>query len=313
MDQPLKKPWLVAVWPGMGGVAEIAGKYLVHKLGAQIVGKLAAESFFEPTSILIKDGLVQTGPLPQSLFYAWRNPAGEHDLLVMIGERQPNEGGVRYAQALLEIARLHAVERVLTFAAMATPIHPSGAPRVFAAATAAALLAELGREQIELLIAGEISGLNGLFLGAAASREIPGLCLLGEFPFFAAGVPNPKASAAVLRKFSSLSGIPIDLADLDRDSERIEQSLIQLLAQMQAAGQVQQAPQPTEETPSYAEPSAENADAEIPADVLQRIEALFEQARADRSKALELKLELDRRGLFRRYEDRFLDLFKQAG
>lgn len=313
MDQPFKKPWLVAVWPGMGGVAEIAGKYLVHKLGAQPVGKLAAESFFEPTSIVIKAGLVQPGVLPQSVFYAWRNPNGEHDLLVMLGERQPNEGGVRYAQALLEIARLHAVDRVLTFAAMATPIHPSGAPRVFAAATSPELLTELGRLQVEVLINGEISGLNGLFLGAAASREIPGICLLGEFPFFAAGVPNPKASAAVLRKFSALSGIPVELGDLDRDSERIEQSLVQLLEQMQAAGQAQQAQVPTGDSPAEGEQTAEPAESDVPEEVSQRIEQLFEQVRKDRSKALDLKLELDRRGLFRRYEDRFLDLFKQAG
>jgi hypothetical protein len=31
-----------------------------------------------------------------------------------------------------------------------------------------------------------------------------------------------------------------------------------------------------------------------------------------REAALELKAELDRHGLFKRYEDRFLDLFKRA-
>ena len=43
-----------------------------------------------------------------------------------------------------------------------------------------------------------------------------------------------------------------------------------------------------------------------------RIEGLFQRARQDRSMALELKSELDRQGLFKRYEDRFLDLFKNA-
>jgi hypothetical protein len=42
----------------------------------------------------------------------------------------------------------------------------------------------------------------------------------------------------------------------------------------------------------------------------QRIEGLFGQAAKDRSKAFELKQELDRLGLFKEYEDRFLDLFK---
>jgi hypothetical protein len=43
-----------------------------------------------------------------------------------------------------------------------------------------------------------------------------------------------------------------------------------------------------------------------------RVEELFDQAAKDRSKAFELKRELDRLGLFKEYEDRFLDLFKKA-
>jgi hypothetical protein len=43
----------------------------------------------------------------------------------------------------------------------------------------------------------------------------------------------------------------------------------------------------------------------------QRIEQLFTQAREDRSKAYELKRELDRLKIFADYENRFLDLFKK--
>ena len=44
----------------------------------------------------------------------------------------------------------------------------------------------------------------------------------------------------------------------------------------------------------------------------RQIEELFDQARQDRSKAYELKRELDRHDVFEEYEDRFLDLFKKA-
>ena len=43
-----------------------------------------------------------------------------------------------------------------------------------------------------------------------------------------------------------------------------------------------------------------------------RIHNLFEQSRRDRAHAYELKRELDRLGVYREYEDRFLDLFKLA-
>ena len=41
------------------------------------------------------------------------------------------------------------------------------------------------------------------------------------------------------------------------------------------------------------------------------VERLFGQAQQDRSKAYELKRELDRLDVFSEYEDRFLDLFKK--
>jgi hypothetical protein len=43
---------------------------------------------------------------------------------------------------------------------------------------------------------------------------------------------------------------------------------------------------------------------------MEKIERLFLEARADRTRAPELKKELDRWNLFELYEDRFLDLFE---
>jgi hypothetical protein len=42
----------------------------------------------------------------------------------------------------------------------------------------------------------------------------------------------------------------------------------------------------------------------------REIERLFEEAEQDRSKAYELKRKLDQLDVFKEYEDRFLDLFK---
>ena len=48
-----------------------------------------------------------------------------------------------------------------------------------------------------------------------------------------------------------------------------------------------------------------------PKEEKDKLERMFEAATNDRSKAFELKNELDRLDVFREYEDRFLDLFKQ--
>jgi proteasome assembly chaperone (PAC2) family protein len=315
MTIELVRPWLVAAWPGMGGVAQIAVTYLVQKLGARPMVELDPASFFEVSSIRVQGGLVQPSELPRSVFYGWKNPGTGQDLLILLGDRQPSGDIPRYGDALLEIAAQHAVERVITFAAMGTPIHPQAQPRVFGIATTAALLDELKRSDVVLLEEGEISGLNGVFLAAAAARGLAGLGLLGEFPFFASPVPNPKASAAVLRVFGALAGVEIDLADLLSDAERIERGLVQHLERLQQAAQLAAhgAEGETPEEPTFPRPEETPREREIPPEVERKIEKLFEQAKRDRSKALALKAELDRHRLFKHYEDRFLDLFKQAG
>jgi hypothetical protein len=45
---------------------------------------------------------------------------------------------------------------------------------------------------------------------------------------------------------------------------------------------------------------------------MEKVEKLFKEALADRAKAIVLKEELDRWDLYKLYEDRFLDLFKDG-
>ena len=311
-----RKPWLVAIWPGMGGVAQIAGHYLAQKLGAAEVAQIPPGDHFEVQSVQVEGGLLQPAALPVSRLLGWKNPGAGHDLLIFLGEKQPERRGFGYCEEILRAAESHGIERVFTFAAMATPIHPEAAPRVFGATTRRHLLEELQTQPVELLNDGEISGLNGVFLAAASTQGIGGTCLLGEFPFFASAVPNPKASAAVLRVFGSLAGIDLDLMELDEQGEMMAHNLAENLTRLQEAAGIQGLGLgPGQETGAEGETAAAApSEPERPLDpaIEARIEGLFQEAADNRAKALELKAELDRHGLFRRYEDRFLDLFKRG-
>ena len=317
---PLRNPWLVAAWPGMGNVAVGAAAYMVQKLSATLIHELPSRDLFDLNHVDVKQGLARPGRLPRNMFFEWRHPEGMHDLLIFVGEGQPNTGGFAFCQKIMEYAAARGVKRVLTFAAMATQLHPSSAPRVFGAATDRELLDELKRLEVQLLREGQISGLNGVLLAAAAERDIPAVSLLGELPFFAVGVPNPKASQAVLEAFCMMAQVEIDLKDIARQAEAVEQALVQLMEKMQEAAQEAgddeegfsaslNPPEAEGETESSDEKPAKPA---ISAAVAKRIERLFEQARDDRAKAFDLKRELDRHGVFEQYEDRFLDLFKKA-
>lgn len=307
----LNKPWMVAVWPGMGHVAISAGYYLMAKLGMHLVAELQAEELFDVDHVEVKRGLIRTGRLPRSRFFAWVDPLGRHDLVVFIGEAQPPRGKHAFCSRLIDFAKDLGVERVFTFASMATQMHPSHDSRVFGAATDRASLDELAQLELTPLEDGHISGLNGVLLGVAAEAGLPGTCLLGEMPHIFAQLPFPEAALSVLEVFATIAAIQIDLDELAEQAADVEEKLGQLLSQVENAMEAPQAP--GEEEGAFPPESSEEADEEgLSPDDQSRIDQLFDESARDRSKAYELKRELDRLGVYQEYEDRFLDLFKKS-
>jgi len=304
-------PWLVAVWPGMGSVAFLAGSYLLDKLKVRRAAELDTNDFFEIQSVNVKNGVLASASHPRSLFFEWKHPRGGRDLLIFIGEAQPSAGGYALCQKIIEYASRRGVKRFFTFAAMATQLQLGTNPRVFAVSTDAASLAQVTRVGAEALEDGQISGLNGVLLAAGAERGLRGTCLLGELPFFAIGLPNPRAAQAVLECFTSLANIEIDFTGLEQQAIAVERNLEELVEQMSQSGEQDESTDGDEED-SEPEKSRQSDTGPLDARTQRRVEALFSQARQDRSKAFELKRELDRLGVFKQYEDRFLDLFRKG-
>lgn len=304
----LRDPWLVAVWPGMGHVALSAGYYLLAKLGMHQLSELSVTELFDIDQVEVKLGRVQPPQRPRNRFFVW-HATGERqrDIVVFIGEAQPPLGKYSFCESLIDYARDLGVRQVVTFAAMATQMHLEHQSRVFAAATENVPLSQLLEvgDDLDLLNEGTIGGLNGVLLGAAAEKGMPGVCLLGEMPHVFAQFPFPKASLAVLKVFAVLAKIPLDFAELEQQAKEVEQRLGEFLERLEHQT-ANRSFSETEEESLF--PSAEPS---LPPEDKRHIEELFMAARQDRSRAYELKSELDRLKVFAEYEDRFLDLFKK--
>ena len=308
-DSPeLNHPWMIAIWPGMGNVAINAGYYLLAKLRMHLESELTARELFEIGHVHVEKGMIRAGRLPRSRFFRWKNPGEGRDLIVFLGEAQPPTGVYAFCRRIVDHARELGVERVFTFAAMATPMALEHDSRVFIAATDPEAIEEGRRLKLEILDEAQISGLNGVLPEVAGEGGIEGICLLGEMPHVFTQVAYPKASLEVLRVFSKMAGIGIDLSDLERDSEAMNEQLKTLMSRIEEAIRAQQGGEAAVPAPG---PDREKPPGLDPAD-RKRIEELFEQAAEDRSKAYQLKQELDRLKVFAKFEDRFLDLFKST-
>lgn len=309
--EELRHPSLVAVWPGMGNVAINAGYYLMAKLGMHLESELEARELFEINHVEVNKGIIRMGNLPRSRFFVWRDPRGKRDLIVFLGEAQPPTGVYAYCRRIIDHARELGVERVFTFAAMATRMALGEESRVSAAATDEVSLAQCRLLEMDLFQEGQISGLNGVLLGVAAESGLPGTCLLGELPHLFVRVPYPKASLVVLESFRNLVGLDLDLDEMEGQAEAMEENLRVLMTRIEEAVH----PQPPAREPAFGpplEPEEEGASTLDPKDQ-GHIEKLFARAAKDRSQAYHLKQELDRLQVFADYEDRFLDLFRESG
>ncbi len=299
------RPLLVAVWPGMGQVALTAGYYLMSKLHMHETDPLPAQDLFDVDEVDIQEGLVHTARLPKTRVFRRKDPATRREIVVLIGEAQPPAGKLAFCGRLLDYADRLGIREVYTFAAMADEVSLRSPPRVFGVATHSVGREKLRDAGVPILSSGRIAGLNGVLLGVAAQRGFQGLGLLGEMPALVTPIPFAKASAAVLEAFQRLSGIQVELQELEEYGRSVENQLAEVIddlqkrvrRQMEGAGE-------ESESAEVARPSPTEEDR-------RRLEELFTQAARERSKTFELKRELDRLGVFAEYEDRFLNLFRK--
>jgi len=313
----LKKPCLIVAWPGMGEVAFKAASYLVEKLKAEEFADIPPEEFFYLTGSNVQEGILTLPELPFNKFYYWKNPTKKtlgkteaNDLIIFVSNAQPDLAKAEaYSKRIMHIAKIFKVEMIVSFASMPQPIDHTQESRVWFCATSPELNNNFKKYDLKILSEGQISGMNGLFLGIAKREGFKGFCLLGEMPLYTIQIENPKASHAVLKVLSRIFNIQIDLASLIEEANHMETEINKFLDYLKLGPQGA-TPIGEEEIERIKKTLTQLT--KLPLSVKDKIEKLFEQARGDITKANELKIELDKWNVYKEYEDRFLDLFKKT-
>lgn len=299
----LKSPWFVVGWPGIGGVASHVIQQLDHLFESNHAEVVVADSTFEIEHILIRDGISFPGPLPRLPFRTVKS-GGDHDLVLFLPERQPMTGGLELCRRVMAAALSFEVERVVTFAAMTSTIEPQATPSTTFCTPCALTSADLLNRGNIPMDHGSVKGLNGLMLLAAQEAGIPSQCMIGEISNWGLQLPSPKTSKVLLENFGTLIGRSFDLTYMDKQIEVIEEYLIEqkqaTLAQFAA------------EHGQYPSSDRSDQDDYLASSEIDNIESLFSAAISDKTKTAVLKVELDRLGVFSRFEDRFLDLFREC-
>jgi hypothetical protein len=225
----LKAPVMLAAWPGIGNVAMVVANYLLDKLDFKDLAEIDASYFFDPIGVLAREHIIETPQFPESHFYYWKNKQGKNDIILFIGDDQPDVKIYDFAGCVLDFGESFGVERIYTCAAAMTNIHFTEQPKVWAVATDKHMVEELRKSDLLQKGSIQIAGLNGLLLGLAKERAFDGVCIMTEVPTQTSRMENPMAALAILRTFTKLLGFEVDTKELEENAKEMMEQVKQAM------------------------------------------------------------------------------------
>jgi len=234
----LNSPDMIAAWPGMGYIAKISADYLRRRLNA----KLFAEVIYYNNMLVYNNGQGELSPIKHKFYYS-----PSRNLIICVGDAQPSipEESIRLAEKVVELAVGFGVRRIWTMAAY--PTEYADEPKVFGVYTDESMKVPLEAIGVKIVQEeGVVNGLNGVVIGIAKSRGIPGVCLMGDIKY--ANVPQHLSSRAVLIKLAALLSIELDTTLLEKRARRLDASIRKRL---EAFEEEEELPPISEKKPEY--------------------------------------------------------------
>jgi proteasome assembly chaperone (PAC2) family protein len=224
----LRSPTMIAAfagWPDAGEVASGSARYLARKLRAKRFAEIDPESFYvftetRPSTIILAPGQ-RALEWPSNEFFAWRDPAGVRDLVILQG-REPNLNWRGFLDTVLHLAERCEVSQVVAVGGTYDAVPHRGSVHLSGHATTPELRRELKRLGIALSTYEGPSSVQSALLEACQRRGLPAASVWGHSPHYVRAVPNLKVSHAILQTFRDWLEVDVDLVELSIAGEQLE-------------------------------------------------------------------------------------------
>jgi proteasome assembly chaperone (PAC2) family protein len=288
-EQQLRRPLAIVGfggWIDAGFAATGAVRYLVDHLEASRVAELDPEPFYAFTDTRPRVSHPAPGrrePVwPKVEWYAVRMPDESARDLVLFTAPEPNLRWRGFTSVVLDVFQKLGTDTLVSFGAVLAPVHHRASPLVRGWATTENLRGLLRRRQIGSGRYEGPTGITTVLLAAARERGLPAFSLSTSSPSYLTDMPNPRASAALLRMAGEIGTVHFPLSDLDAEglvvAERIDQFLSERPELKEAVDRLPY----SEPTPSSS-PESSEPPAELPssAAVLQDLEDFLRNLRRE--------------------------------
>src|SRR5579864_1841764 len=288
--QNLRRPVAVVGfggWIDAGFAATGAVRYLVEHMSAQRVAELDPESFYAFTDTRPRVSHPAPGrrePVwPKVEWHSVRMPESAAHDLVLFTAPEPNLKWRSFTSIVLDVFQKLGTETLVSFGAVLAPVHHRANPPMRGWATTDKLRSLLRKRQIGSGRYEGPTGITTVLLAAARDRGLASFSLSTSSPSYLTDMPNPRASAALLRMTGEICGVHFPLTDLDAEALVVAERIDQFLAERPELKEAVDRLPYTAEPPAASEYEPSEPPAELPssAAVLQDLEDFLRNLRRD--------------------------------
>lgn len=218
----LHHPVLVAGftgWNDAAGAASDAVEWLATNLAGRPFARIDPERFYDFQTtrphVSVRDGVTERITWPANEFSAATATTSRHDIIILRGV-EPSFGWRSFCDIVVQVARETACELVVTLGALLADVPHTRTPAITGTATDPDLIARLGLERSRYE---GPTGIVGVLHDACRRAGLVSASLWAPVPHYVASAPDPMASRELVSRFAQLTGLDIDLTELDLAAE----------------------------------------------------------------------------------------------
>ena len=219
-------------WPDAAAISSFSMEYLIENLGAKKFASMASGNFYQTSSsrpvATIKGGRLLELKFPKNHFYYSRSD-GAPDVILFQGI-EPHLRWSLFVDLLLRLAERFDVSEIFTVGGTYDYVPHTMAPMVSAVFSHDALKERVIRAGLALTEYNGPISIHTFILEAGRKRGLKVISLWGHAPQYLQ-TQNIKVAHAVLRKLVDLTGIDLNLSELQKATEFFDQQVNQLVGQ----------------------------------------------------------------------------------
>jgi proteasome assembly chaperone (PAC2) family protein len=228
----LRAPVLIAAfkgWNDAGEGATFAARHLIRAWNAQKIAMIDPEEFYDfqavRPEVKLVDGITREIEWPENSFWAATMPGGR-DALILTGI-EPSHRWRAFTTVVVELASELGVELVITLGALLADVPHSRSVPITGTAGDDELVERLGLQRSRYE---GPTGIVGILNDAFRRAGVDAASLWAAVPHYLAVSPNPKAALALVEKTVGLTGISVDIGDLQHAASGYEERVSEIVA-----------------------------------------------------------------------------------